>query len=145
MDSQDTQEWFAIKIMSKAKLLRKRQGINMLFNEVSSFSPPARSLVVAWKVPPGPISMTRRVALQLQVLSQLPRSNFWITLHWAFQDKRFCYLAFDLLIGGDLRYHISNIGRTFTEKETCFYVSSVILCLDHVSGKVSLLNSGTAI
>ena len=75
----------------------------------------------------------RRVASQLQVLSQLPSSNFWITLHWAFQDKKFCYLAFDLLIGGDLRYHLSNIGRTFTEKETGFYISSVILCLGHVS------------
>jgi len=36
---------------------------------------------------------------------------------YAFQDKENLYLVMDLMLGGDLRYHLCR-KRTFTEAET---------------------------
>ena len=69
---------------------------------------------------------------QLSILQNLPPSIFWVNLHWAFTDFHRCYLVFDLLTGGDMRYQLSNIGRTFTEKEARFYLASILLIVNHV-------------
>ena len=91
-------EWFAIKIVSKDQILKKRDGVSSMFNE-------------------------------LRILSQLPESQLWMYLHWAFTDQRHCYLVSDLISGGDMRYHLANLGRTFTEKEAKFYLASLLLAV----------------
>ena len=43
---------------------------------------------------------------ELKLLS-LVQSDFIVNVHYAFQDKMNLYLIMDLLLGGDLRYHIA--------------------------------------
>jgi len=69
----------------------------------------------------------------MRILSRLPESHLWTYLHWAFTDQRQCYLVVDLVSGGDMRYHLQHLGRTFTEKEARFYLASLLLIVTQVN------------
>ena len=56
---------------------------------------------------------------------------FIVNMPYAFQDKENLYLVMDFLNGGDLRYHIG-IKRRFSETETKFFVSCIILGLNYL-------------
>lgn len=73
--------------------------------------------------------------------------DFIINMHFAFQDKEACYLVMDLLLGGDLRFHLKfewpdnckgindrkdRGGAGFEEPRVAFYVASIILALDYL-------------
>ena len=64
------------------------------------------------------------------LLSKL-KHPFIVNMHFAFQDFSKLYLVMDLLSGGDLRYHIAK-NKTFTEKETKFFISNLILSLEYI-------------
>ena len=51
---------------------------------------------------------------ELKLLS-LIKSDFIVNVHYAFQDKQNLFLVMDLLLGGDLRYHIAR-KKKFTEE-----------------------------
>ena len=55
-------------------------------------------------------------------------------MYFAFQDFYNLYLVMDLLTGGDLRYHIAH-RRTFSESETKFFISNMILALEYIHSK----------
>jgi serum/glucocorticoid-regulated kinase 2 len=42
-------------------------------------------------------------------------SDFIVNVHYAYQDKMTLYLVMDLLLGGDLRFHIAR-RKKFTEE-----------------------------
>ena len=67
------------------------------------------------------------------LLSTLNHS-FIVNMYFAFQDFYNLYLVMDLLTGGDLRYHIS-YKKTFTEQETKFFISNMILALEYIHSK----------
>lgn len=50
---------------------------------------------------------------ELKLLSYI-QSDFIVNVHFAFQDKLNLYLVMDLLLGGDLRYHIAR-KKKFSE------------------------------
>jgi len=58
---------------------------------------------------------------------------FIVNMHYAFQDNDNLYLIIDLLNGGDLRYHISR-HKKFSEEQTRFFISCIILALEYVHG-----------
>jgi serum/glucocorticoid-regulated kinase 2 len=64
-------------------------------------------------------------------LLALIRSDFIVNVHFAFQDKMNLYLIMDLLLGGDLRYHIAR-RRKFREDVTQFFVACLIHALEAV-------------
>ena len=64
------------------------------------------------------------------LLSKL-KHPFIVNMHFAFQDFSKLYLVMDLLSGGDLRYHIAK-NKTFTEQETKFFISNLILALEYI-------------
>lgn len=64
------------------------------------------------------------------VLTML-KSNFVTNLKYALQDEENLYLIMDLMLGGDLKFHLINAGR-FTEKRARFYAAEVLLGLEHV-------------
>ena len=64
------------------------------------------------------------------LLSKL-KHPFIVNMHFAFQDFSKLYLVLDLLTGGDLRYHIGK-KKTFTEQETKFFISNLILSLEYI-------------
>jgi serine/threonine protein kinase len=59
------------------------------------------------------------------------QSQFIVNMHFAFQDKSNLYLIMDLLLGGDLRYHISR-RRKFNEPVTKFFIACLIHALESV-------------
>ena len=67
------------------------------------------------------------------LLSTLHHS-FIVNMYFAFQDFYNLYLVMDLLTGGDLRYHIAH-KRTFSERETKFFISNMILALEYIHSK----------
>ena len=58
-------------------------------------------------------------------------SPFVTNLKYALQDDDSLYLIMDLMLGGDLKFHLINAGR-FTEKRARFYAAQVLLGLEHV-------------
>lgn len=54
-----------------------------------------------------------------------------MNVHFAFQDKTNLYLIMDLLLGGDLRYHIAR-RRKFNEDVTRFFIACLIHALESV-------------
>ena len=67
------------------------------------------------------------------LLSTLNHS-FIVNMYFAFQDFYNLYLVMDLLTGGDLRYHIA-LKRTFSESETRFFISNMIIALEYIHSK----------
>lgn len=58
--------------------------------------------------------------------------NSWITrLYYSFQDKFFLYLILEFIQGGDLMTLLIK-RETFTESETQFYISEIILAIESV-------------
>ena len=67
------------------------------------------------------------------LLSKL-NNPFIVNMYFAFQDFSNLYLVMDLLSGGDLRYQLSKKKR-FSEKETKFFISNIILALEYIHSK----------
>jgi serine/threonine protein kinase len=59
--------------------------------------------------------------------------RFIVNMHYAFQDRENLFLVMDLLLGGDLRYHIAR-QRRFTEQQTKFFIACLIQALETVHG-----------
>ena len=89
---------YAMKIMSKLKIIRKNSIKNIL-NEK-------------------------------HLLSKL-HNPFLVNMVFSFQDIDNLYLIMDLLLGGDLRYHINN-SEIFNETQLKFFLSCTILGLDYL-------------
>lgn len=67
---------------------------------------------------------------ELKLLS-LIQSDFIVNVHYAFQDTQTLYLVMDLLLGGDLRYHIAR-KKKFTEDQTRFFIACLVNALARV-------------
>lgn len=52
----------------------------------------------------------RSIRYEQELLSRM-RHPFIINMHFAFQDSSTLYLVLDLMLGGDLRYHLSKVKR----------------------------------
>ena len=93
-----TKETFALKEMSKRKIINKKNQ--------------------------------KSVINEMLLLKRLYHP-FIVNMHYAFQDNDNLYLVIDFLSGGDLRYHCSRY-RTFSEEQTRFFISCIILGLEHI-------------
>ena len=64
-------------------------------------------------------------------------------MHYAYEDRDNVYLVIDLMLGGDLRYHLGKY-RKFSEEQTSkffaidlnwfaeFFVACMIMCLEYL-------------
>lgn len=75
-------------------------------------------------------SALENVLEERNVLSVL-KSPFVTNLKYALQDDDELHLVMDLMLGGDLKFHLINAGR-FTERQARFYAAEVLLGLEHV-------------
>lgn len=73
--------------------------------------------------------------LNERMLLSIIKHPFIVNMQYAFQDRLGLYLVMDLMIGGDLRYHM-NKKKTFNEPQTKFIVSCILTGLEylHVNG-----------
>mmetsp|Transcript_25923 Transcript_25923/g.34712 ORF Transcript_25923/g.34712 Transcript_25923/m.34712 type:complete len:90 (-) Transcript_25923:1175-1444(-) len=67
---------------------------------------------------------------ELKLLSMI-QSPFIVNVHYAFQDQMNLYLVMDLLLGGDLRYHIAR-RRKFNMEVTRFFIACLVHALESV-------------
>ena len=72
----------------------------------------------------------KNILNEKNLLSKL-KNPFLVNMIVSFQDKDNLYLIMDLLLGGDLRYHI-NQKKKFDENELKFIMSCTILGLDYL-------------
>ncbi|XP_022246835.1 serine/threonine-protein kinase 32B-like isoform X2 [Limulus polyphemus] len=75
----------------------------------------------------------RYVLKEIEILSTLDHP-FIVNLWFTFQDDEDMFMVVDLLLGGDLRYHIQHSG-VFNESRVSFYVCEVALALDYLQSK----------
>ncbi|KHN88625.1 Serine/threonine-protein kinase 32A [Toxocara canis] len=60
---------------------------------------------------------------------------FIVNLWFSFQDMHYMYMVSDLLLGGDLRYHLNQQGR-FSEDRAKLYICEIALALDYLHGEM---------
>jgi len=51
-----------------------------------------------------------------------------VNLRYAFQDDENCFFVLDLMLGGDLRFHLERLG-SLPENAVCFYVAQIASAL----------------
>ncbi|CAD5214518.1 unnamed protein product [Bursaphelenchus okinawaensis] len=73
------------------------------------------------------------VLRELQILKELSHP-FIVNLWFTFIDDDYIYMVNDLLLGGDLRYHLSQVGR-FTEARCKLYACEMALALDYLHNR----------
>jgi serine/threonine protein kinase len=61
-------------------------------------------------------------------------SDFVCSLKYSFQDNETLYLVMDLMMGGDLKFHL-NKEEKFSEVRSRFYSAEVLLGLEHIHSK----------
>lgn len=71
------------------------------------------------------------------LLTSIPAKNaLVVAMHHAFQDEHNCYVVMDLLLGGDLRFHLqTTFPRGFSEGQARFYVAGIALSLQFLHSK----------
>lgn len=72
----------------------------------------------------------RNVLREIQILSALEHP-FLVNLWFTFQDEEDMFMVVDLLLGGDLRYHLQQ-EVAFDEQRVAFYISEISLALDYL-------------
>ncbi|CAD6583463.1 MAG: hypothetical protein TREMPRED_003571 [Tremellales sp. Tagirdzhanova-0007] len=59
---------------------------------------------------------------------------FVVNLRYAFQDDENCFFVLDLMLGGDLRFHLDRAGA-MNEETVRFYIAEIALATDYLHSK----------
>ncbi|ORX39886.1 putative camp-dependent protein kinase [Kockovaella imperatae] len=59
---------------------------------------------------------------------------FVVNLRYAFQDDENCFFVLDLMLGGDLRFHLDRTG-SISEEVVRFYTAELALAIDYLHSK----------
>eukprot|EP00477_Mikrocytos_mackini_P000383 GAHX01000408.1.p1 GENE.GAHX01000408.1~~GAHX01000408.1.p1 ORF type:complete len:673 (+),score=149.56 GAHX01000408.1:53-2071(+) len=76
------------------------------------------------------IANERKILVELSQTS----SRFIVGLNYALFDKNSLYFVLDLMVGGDLKYHL-NKEEFFDEERAKFYAAEILLGLEHMHSK----------
>ncbi|TMW64801.1 hypothetical protein Poli38472_008968 [Pythium oligandrum] len=66
------------------------------------------------------------------------KSPHIVMMHHAFQDDANCYVVMDLLLGGDLKFHLTSTrfrSTGFKEEPVRFYIAGLLLALEHLHSR----------
>ncbi|XP_054974938.1 serine/threonine-protein kinase 32C isoform X3 [Sorex araneus] len=75
----------------------------------------------------------RNVFRELEILQEIEHT-FLVNLWYSFQDEEDMFMVVDLMLGGDLRYHLQRNVR-FSEDTVRLYVCELALALDYLRGQ----------
>lgn len=75
----------------------------------------------------------RNVLRELEILKFLEHP-FLVNLWFAFQDEEDMFMVVDLLLGGDIRYHLQQVTR-FDESRVKLYLCELGLALGYLRSK----------
>ncbi|KAI1729225.1 protein kinase domain-containing protein [Ditylenchus destructor] len=83
-------------------------------------------------------SVAHNVLRELELLRELSHP-FIVNLYFTFQDEEFIYEVCDLLLGGDLRFHLNEQGR-FSEERAKLYLCEIALALDYLHNRCQIVH-----
>ena len=66
--------------------------------------------------------------------SRLVKKSHFSNLRYAFQDEENMFMVIDLMLGGDLRFHLDRMGK-FPENMVKFYIAEVCSALNFLHSK----------
>ncbi|XP_016112477.1 serine/threonine-protein kinase 32C-like [Sinocyclocheilus grahami] len=75
----------------------------------------------------------RNVFRELEILQEIEHV-FLVNLWYSFQDEEDMFMVVDLLLGGDLRYHLQQ-NVQFTEDAVKLYLCEMTLALDYLQSQ----------
>ncbi|XP_041123853.1 serine/threonine-protein kinase 32C-like [Polyodon spathula] len=75
----------------------------------------------------------RNVFRELEILQEIEHV-FLVNLWYSFQDEEDMFIVVDLLLGGDLRYHLQQ-NIQFTEEAVKLYICEMTLALDYLQSQ----------
>ena len=78
-------------------------------------------------------SASRNVLKELEILKLL-HHPFLVNLCFSFQDDEDMYIVLDLMLGGDIRFHL-NQGHLFSEEEIVLYIIEIGSVLEYLRNK----------
>ena len=78
-------------------------------------------------------SASRNVLKELEILKML-NHQFLVNLRYSFQDDEDMFIVLDLMLGGDIRYHLKQ-GVRFREHDVKLYLLEIGSVLDYLRGK----------
>lgn len=78
-------------------------------------------------------SASRNVLKEVEILKLL-NHPFLVNMCYSFQDDEDMFMVLDLMLGGDLRYHL-NQGHKFCEEQISLYIVEMGLALDYLHNK----------
>lgn len=78
-------------------------------------------------------SASRNVLKELEILKML-NYQFLVNLRYSFQDEEDMFIVLDLMLGGDIRYHLKQ-GVRFREHDVKLYLLEIGSVLDYLRGK----------
>ncbi|GMR42012.1 hypothetical protein PMAYCL1PPCAC_12207, partial [Pristionchus mayeri] len=81
-------------------------------------------------------NMAENVLKELSIVTTLDHP-FIVNLHSAFQDAGYMYIVSDLLLGGDLRFHLNQHG-IFREDRSKLYFCEIALAVDYLHSRCIL-------
>lgn len=73
------------------------------------------------------------LAAEKEVLSAIDHPNI-VKMYSSFQTKNRLYFIMDLIVGGELFYHLRN-KKKFDEETTCYYAAQIVLAIEHLHKK----------
>jgi protein-serine/threonine kinase len=73
-----------------------------------------------------------QIMTEKEILSRISHP-FIVQMFWAFQTNTQLHLVLELCPGGELFYHLHNLGR-FVENQARFYFAEVVLALEYLHG-----------
>uniref|UniRef100_A0A672LLI3 Serine/threonine kinase 32C n=1 Tax=Sinocyclocheilus grahami TaxID=75366 RepID=A0A672LLI3_SINGR len=83
----------------------------------------------------------RNVFRELEILQEIEHV-FLVNLWYSFQDEEDMFMVVDLLLGGDLRYHLQQNNVQFTEDAVKLYLCEMTLALDYLQSQHIIHRSG---
>ncbi|KAI6176481.1 Kinase domain protein [Aphelenchoides bicaudatus] len=75
------------------------------------------------------VCKNHNVLRELEILKELSHT-FIVNLYFTFQDESYIFMVSDLLLGGDLEYHLKN-GK-FSEPRLKLYICEIALAIDYL-------------
>ena len=78
------------------------------------------------------VHKSEQAVMQERLFLSTLKNKFIVNMLCSFQDSNNLYLGLELMKGGDLRYHLMNYSRIFTESQLKFLLTNIIMGLEHI-------------
>eukprot|EP00826_Nyctotherus_ovalis_P001611 TRINITY_DN10269_c0_g13_i1.p1 TRINITY_DN10269_c0_g13~~TRINITY_DN10269_c0_g13_i1.p1 ORF type:complete len:701 (-),score=112.04 TRINITY_DN10269_c0_g13_i1:759-2861(-) len=78
-------------------------------------------------------SKVKQLMNEKQIMASLDHP-FIVKLHWSFQSRKRLHFVMDFCAGGELFYHLHNVGR-LSEVQAKFYFAEVLLGIEYVHAR----------